>query len=105
MIDARGGQPATVWAGRLASVLQASAQLPADECCATVFDQISAYQGEADQYDDMTMLGRRSQAVNGNQLGRFCLGHKGILMAVALATWLFFRRVARRGRCDGELNH
>ncbi len=56
MIDAVAADQQRFGAARLASVLQASARLPADKLCTTVFDQISAYQGEADQYDDMTLL-------------------------------------------------
>jgi sigma-B regulation protein RsbU (phosphoserine phosphatase) len=56
MIDAVAADQQPFGAGRLTSVLQASAHLTANDLCATVFDQIAAYQGEADQYDDMTLL-------------------------------------------------
>ena len=41
---------------RLVSLLQSCADLPLGELCATTFADLSAYQGEAGQYDDMTML-------------------------------------------------
>lgn len=42
--------------GRLRSTLQSHAQLPPDELCAATFAELVAHQGEAEQYDDMTML-------------------------------------------------
>jgi sigma-B regulation protein RsbU (phosphoserine phosphatase) len=42
--------------GRLAKLLQANAHLPPDELCKATFASLVAYQGGADQYDDMTML-------------------------------------------------
>jgi len=56
MIDAMAANHQPFGSGRLTSLLQASASLPADELCATVFDRITTYQGQAEQFDDMTML-------------------------------------------------
>jgi sigma-B regulation protein RsbU (phosphoserine phosphatase) len=42
--------------GRLQSTLQSHAALPPPELCAAVFADLAAYQGSAEQYDDMTML-------------------------------------------------
>jgi sigma-B regulation protein RsbU (phosphoserine phosphatase) len=41
---------------RLESLLRANASLGPRELCAAVFDGLSAYQGGAEQYDDMTLL-------------------------------------------------
>ncbi len=41
---------------RFKALLQPCATLPATELCASVFAQMAAYQGTAEQYDDMTML-------------------------------------------------
>ena len=48
------GQPFGL--NRLASLLQSYAGLPPDELCAAIFADLVAYQGTAEQYDDMTML-------------------------------------------------
>jgi serine phosphatase RsbU (regulator of sigma subunit) len=42
--------------GRLVSTLQSHADLPPNELCAITFAELDAYQGDAGQYDDMTML-------------------------------------------------
>jgi sigma-B regulation protein RsbU (phosphoserine phosphatase) len=42
--------------GRLTSILQAHTHLPPDELCAATFADLSAFQEDAEQYDDMTML-------------------------------------------------
>jgi sigma-B regulation protein RsbU (phosphoserine phosphatase) len=42
--------------GRLVSLLQSHAHLSPDDLCAAAFTDLLAYQGDADQYDDMTML-------------------------------------------------
>jgi sigma-B regulation protein RsbU (phosphoserine phosphatase) len=41
---------------RLLSLLRAHAHLAPAELCAAAFTDLAAYQGESDQYDDMTML-------------------------------------------------
>jgi sigma-B regulation protein RsbU (phosphoserine phosphatase) len=41
---------------RLLSLLQSHAHLPPPDLCAAAFADLLAYQGDADQYDDMTML-------------------------------------------------
>jgi serine phosphatase RsbU (regulator of sigma subunit) len=41
---------------RLAELLRSHARLSADELCAATFAELAAYQGAADQFDDMTML-------------------------------------------------
>jgi sigma-B regulation protein RsbU (phosphoserine phosphatase) len=41
---------------RLLSLLQSHAHLPPPDLCAAAFTDLLAYQGDADQYDDMTML-------------------------------------------------
>jgi serine phosphatase RsbU (regulator of sigma subunit) len=41
---------------RLRALLQQSAGLPLDDLCRTVFDDLAAHQGLAEQYDDMTLL-------------------------------------------------
>jgi serine phosphatase RsbU (regulator of sigma subunit) len=41
---------------RFVSLLQSLVGLSAAELCAATFDHIAAYQGEAEQFDDMTML-------------------------------------------------
>jgi len=51
---AADGQPFGL--GRLASLLQSHASLSAPELCAATFAELADYQGEAEQYDDMTML-------------------------------------------------
>jgi sigma-B regulation protein RsbU (phosphoserine phosphatase) len=48
------GQPFGL--NRLASLLQSYAGLPSDGLCAAIFADLVAYQGTAEQYDDMTML-------------------------------------------------
>ena len=40
----------------LKGLLQSRASLSLDEMCATTFDALAAYQGEREQFDDMTML-------------------------------------------------
>ena len=42
--------------GRLVSLLQSHASLAAEELCSATFADLAAYQGQAEQYDDMTML-------------------------------------------------
>ncbi len=41
---------------RFISLLQSYASLPPDELCAAVFRDLAAFQGPAEQYDDMTLL-------------------------------------------------
>jgi serine phosphatase RsbU (regulator of sigma subunit) len=41
---------------RLTALLQSQADLPPAELCAATFECLLAYQGQAEQYDDMTML-------------------------------------------------
>ncbi len=41
---------------RLVELFQAHGELPPDELCTTVFADLAAYQGDAEQYDDMTMV-------------------------------------------------
>ncbi len=41
---------------RLKNLLQAHSALPPGALCRTVFDHLAAYQGDAEQFDDMTML-------------------------------------------------
>jgi serine phosphatase RsbU (regulator of sigma subunit) len=41
---------------QLRSRLQSHTELPADELCATLFTELTTFQGGAPQYDDMTML-------------------------------------------------
>jgi sigma-B regulation protein RsbU (phosphoserine phosphatase) len=40
----------------LKDILQSSASLPLEKMCATTFAELAAYQGEREQFDDMTML-------------------------------------------------
>jgi sigma-B regulation protein RsbU (phosphoserine phosphatase) len=40
----------------LKDILKSRARLSLDEMCATTFDALAAYQGEREQFDDMTML-------------------------------------------------
>jgi sigma-B regulation protein RsbU (phosphoserine phosphatase) len=42
--------------GRFKSLLQTHASLRPDDLCVATFADLAAYQGGADQYDDMTML-------------------------------------------------
>jgi sigma-B regulation protein RsbU (phosphoserine phosphatase) len=42
--------------GQLKSILRSHAYLPPEELCAAVFAELRAFQGEAEQYDDMTLL-------------------------------------------------
>jgi serine phosphatase RsbU (regulator of sigma subunit) len=42
--------------GRLVPLIESHAQLAADELCAVTFASLAAYQDNAEQYDDMTML-------------------------------------------------
>ena len=42
--------------GRLKLMLHAFVHLPPDGLCGAAFGELSAYQGDAEQYDDMTML-------------------------------------------------
>jgi serine phosphatase RsbU (regulator of sigma subunit) len=42
--------------GQLMALLQSYAGWPADELCAALFADLAAYQGSAEQYDDMTAL-------------------------------------------------
>jgi sigma-B regulation protein RsbU (phosphoserine phosphatase) len=48
------GQPLGL--DRLRTMLQSHAHLSPDELCAATFTDLTAYQGDAQQYDDMTML-------------------------------------------------
>jgi len=41
---------------RLVPLLQSLTSFSAAELCAATFDHLAAYQGEAEQFDDMTML-------------------------------------------------
>ena len=41
---------------RLVALLQAHADLPPDALCTAVFADLAAYQGDAEQFDDMTMV-------------------------------------------------
>jgi sigma-B regulation protein RsbU (phosphoserine phosphatase) len=41
---------------RLVDLLQVHSGLSPDELCTTVFTDLAAYQGSAEQYDDMTMV-------------------------------------------------
>jgi serine phosphatase RsbU (regulator of sigma subunit) len=41
---------------RLKSVLQSHADLPVEQLCTAVFDDLAAFRGSAEQYDDMTMV-------------------------------------------------
>jgi serine phosphatase RsbU (regulator of sigma subunit) len=41
---------------RLRSLLQSYTDLPPDELCAAIFDDLATYRGTAEQFDDMTML-------------------------------------------------
>jgi serine phosphatase RsbU (regulator of sigma subunit) len=56
MVDALAADSQPFGLGRLTQWLQTRAHLPADELCAATFAELTAYQGAADQYDDMTML-------------------------------------------------
>ena len=40
----------------LKALLRACSGLPVEAICQTIFDRLAEYQGEAEQYDDMTML-------------------------------------------------
>ena len=51
---AADGQPFGL--GRLVSLLQSHAALAADDLCSATFADLAAFQGQAEQYDDMTML-------------------------------------------------
>jgi sigma-B regulation protein RsbU (phosphoserine phosphatase) len=41
---------------QLIALLDTYAALPPDDLCAAVFRDLAAYQGDADQYDDTTLL-------------------------------------------------
>jgi serine phosphatase RsbU (regulator of sigma subunit) len=41
---------------RFKRLLQSLAGLPAAQLCSSTFEQLVAYQGSAEQYDDMAML-------------------------------------------------
>ena len=41
---------------QLIALLHTHAALPPDDLCAAVFHDLAAYQGDADQYDDTTLL-------------------------------------------------
>jgi sigma-B regulation protein RsbU (phosphoserine phosphatase) len=56
LIDALSPKGQSFGLGRLQTVLLAQADLPPDELCAATFTELSAFQGDAQQYDDMTML-------------------------------------------------
>jgi serine phosphatase RsbU (regulator of sigma subunit) len=58
---ATDGQPFGL--GRLAALLQSHASLPAEALCAATCSELADYQGEAEQYDDMTMLAVEVQNV------------------------------------------
>jgi serine phosphatase RsbU (regulator of sigma subunit) len=56
LVDAVAQDYQPFGASRLAALLQSCATLEAPDLVAAVFERIAAYQGTADQYDDMTML-------------------------------------------------
>jgi sigma-B regulation protein RsbU (phosphoserine phosphatase) len=56
LIDAVSANYQSFGLGRFVPRLQSSAGLSATELCDAIFDHLAAYQGEAEQYDDMTML-------------------------------------------------
>jgi serine phosphatase RsbU (regulator of sigma subunit) len=56
LIDALAPDGRPFGLGRLVSLLQSHAELSPAELCAATFDDLVAYQGTADQYDDMTLL-------------------------------------------------
>jgi serine phosphatase RsbU (regulator of sigma subunit) len=41
---------------RLEALLQARALLPADQICSAIFADLAAFRGQAEQFDDMTLL-------------------------------------------------
>jgi sigma-B regulation protein RsbU (phosphoserine phosphatase) len=56
LVDALSAEGRLFELSRLMQLLQSHAGLPAEELCAATFAALAAYQGQAEQYDDMTML-------------------------------------------------
>jgi serine phosphatase RsbU (regulator of sigma subunit) len=56
LTDVQDAQEAMYGHPRLTQLLQSVAQSPADELCAAVFNELTSFQGQAEQYDDMTLL-------------------------------------------------
>ncbi len=56
LVDALSAEGRLFELSRLMPLLQSRAELPAEELCAATFAALAAYQGQAEQYDDMTML-------------------------------------------------
>ena len=56
LTDAQSSDGRAFGLERLVDLLQRHAELPPDEMCTTVFADLAAYQGSAEQYDDMTMV-------------------------------------------------
>ncbi len=56
LTDVQDAQAGMYGLGRFVQLLQSLAGAPADELCAHLFQALAAYQGEAEQYDDMTLL-------------------------------------------------
>jgi len=56
LTDAQSSDGRAFGLERLVELLQAHAELPPGELCTAVFASLAAYQGSAEQYDDMTMV-------------------------------------------------
>ena len=56
LTDAQSSDGRGFGRSRLVELLQARGDLPPGELCTTVFADLAAYQGDAEQYDDMTMV-------------------------------------------------
>lgn len=56
LVDAMTSDGQRFGLGRLVPLLESYAQLPAAELCSATFASLAAYQDNAEQYDDMTML-------------------------------------------------
>lgn len=56
LTDALAADGRSFGQSRFISLLQSCASLPPDELCAAVFSDLAAFQGPAEQYDDMTIL-------------------------------------------------
>lgn len=56
LVDAMDADGRLFERGRLEALLQATASLPPGRICAAVFEELLAFQGQAEQFDDMAML-------------------------------------------------
>ena len=56
LTDLRNAQDEMYGITRLEQLFQTVARLPADDLCKAVYTELEAFQGQAEQYDDMTLL-------------------------------------------------